>query len=317
MTGMIYKILEAVYGSGITESVSKWMDKLWGTLNVIFQTNNLVNSAYIAFAGVASALLVLYFYIEITSQASRDLFTLEKLVIMFIKYIVAFLILIYSKEIMNGILAIGQGVYEKTKDATFSNGGESNCTWDYMISKHPGNDSKGRNIYVMNTLKRLYSGGVSEFIEALGVVIPGILGLIVAFACKLSCYLICTTNVLNICVRAYMSPLAIPQLFEEGQRSSGIRYFKSFAATCLEMALIIITLRLASQIAVALQPALLSISSDGSFGTGFLVDEQGKLNEGNIEIALSIMGLIPALVPHLAAVTAIAGVNRITHDIVG
>ena len=91
MAGLIYKIIELIYGGGLTESVTKWMDALWNVLIIIFQNNDLIGSAYIVFAGISASLLVFFFYMEIASQASKDLLSLEKLVLFFIKYIIAFL----------------------------------------------------------------------------------------------------------------------------------------------------------------------------------------------------------------------------------
>ena len=324
MSGLIYKIIELIYGGGLTESVTKWMDALWNVLIIIFQNNDLIGSAYITFAGISASLLVFFFYMEITSQASKDLLSLEKLVLFFIKYIIAFLILLNAKEIMNGLLVIGQGVYEKAKDASFSvdgAGNGTNYTWDYVIEKHTadGFDDQGRSIYVMNILDGLYGSSISGFFNGLSILIPGLLAYVVGFACNMICYFICTANVLNICVRGYASPLAIPQIFDEGQRSTGIRYFKSFMAAALEMGMIVIVLRLAGQISTALQPAIFGIIKEGASGVtgdGYLFVD-GDIVTANLDFALSAIGLIPSLLPHLAAAGAIAGVNKVTRDIVG
>ena len=351
MAGLIYKIIELIYGGGLTESVTKWMDALWNVLIIIFQNNDLIGSAYIVFAGISASLLVFFFYMEIASQASKDLLSLEKLVLFFIKYIISFaksmaivtdnieeaielsnnkapehleLCLKNAKEIMNGLLVIGQGVYEKAKDTSFSvdgAGNGTNYTWDYVIEKHTadGFDDQGRSIYVMNILDGLYGSSISGFFNGLSILIPGLLAYVVGFACNMICYFICTANVLNICVRGYASPLAIPQIFDEGQRSTGIRYFKSFMAAALEMGMIVIVLRLAGQISTALQPAIFGIIKEGASGVtgdGYLFVD-GDIVTANLDFALSAIGLIPSLLPHLAAAGAIAGVNKITRDIVG
>ena len=160
---------------------------------------------------------------------------------------------------------------------------------------------------------------VSGFFNGLSILIPGLLAYVVGFACNMICYFICTANVLNICVRGYASPLAIPQIFDEGQRSTGIRYFKSFMAAALEMGMIVIVLRLAGQISTALQPAIFGIIKEGASGVtgdGYLFVD-GDIVTANLDFALSAIGLIPSLLPHLAAAGAIAGVNKITRDIVG
>lgn len=321
MVGFIYKVLETIYGGGLADKVSNWMTKVWATMTTIFTNNDLIGSAYSVFSGVAASLLVLYFYMEIASQASRELLTLEKLVIFCIKFIVAFMILLNSKGIMNGLMTFGEEIYKKVDTVQIASSSEEDHSWDTFIANNPGNDEKGRNIKIMEELEKNYKGGVSEFLDALGAVMIGAIGMLIAFVCQLLCYLICTTNALNICVRGFMAPLAIPQLFEEGQRSAGVRYFKSFIATCLEMAVILITLRLASELSLQLQPVIFGVvtgsTPDGaSQGTGWLFSG-GEMNIQNVDFALSILGLVPSLLPLLAATGAIGGVAKITHDIVG
>ena len=112
MVGLIYQILELVLGGGLANSVRGWMDKVWEVLQNLFNGTNggsgIVGDGYSAFSAVGASLLILYFFMEITSKASMDLLTFEKLVVLCIKFLVAFMIILNLKTIMNGMLELGK-----------------------------------------------------------------------------------------------------------------------------------------------------------------------------------------------------------------
>ena len=322
MVDLIYKIMETVYGGGIAEKVSGFMAAVWEALTDIFDGSSLVESAYTTFGGVAAALMVLYFYMDIASQASRDLLTLEKLVVFCIKFLVAFMILLNSKPIMNNLLKLGHELYKSTTTTQIVSDeamdGKDDHSWDKVLSEQSGAlDDEGRPQEIVDAIEESYSGGFKKTINGLGIILTGSIGLLIGFVCQIICYLTCTTNALNICVRGFMAPLALPQLFEEGQRSAGVRYLKAFIAACLEMTLIYVTLRLASKLSTSLQPAAMNAmygkSGEYLFTNGHLTDPTGA----GIKKAFGVKALIPALIPQLAAAGAIAGVAKITHDITG
>lgn len=316
MAGMIYQIIELVFGGGLATEVSTWMNGVWETLNKMFD-NGLVSQAYSAFSAVGAGLLILYFYMELASKASMDLLTLEKLVVMFIKFLIAFIILINIQDILKGLLAFGNGIYDIAAQNTKENPAEN--SFQGYLNNHPGDTNDldkytGRCGTLMDLLDDTY-GGFSNFIKAIGVLIPGLIAYIIMLACKFVCYFVTTKNALDICIRAWMSPIAVPQLFEDGQRSAGVRYIKGFVAATLEMAVIIIILRVASSFSLTLQSTI-----DGVFGAGtdvFSPDYPQYINTGALEKALSAAGMIPTLLVNIVATGMIAGAGRITHDIVG
>ena len=188
-------------------------------------------------------------------------------------------------------------------------------TFEWYTNKHPETDEKGRCVDLMNVLEEQYSGGISEFINALSIIIPGLLGYLIMFACKFVCYFTTTKNALDICVRGWMAPIAIPQLFEDGQRSAGVRYIKGFLAATLEMTIIFLTLKLSAQFATGLQEALDGLTGAGEalFGSGY----QGDINIGAIDYALSAGGLLPSLLINVVATGMVAGAGKVAHDVVG
>ncbi len=317
MVGLIYQILELVLGGGLANSVRGWMDKVWEVLQNLFNGTNggsgIVGDGYSAFSAVGASLLILYFFMEITSKASMDLLTFEKLVVLCIKFLVAFMIMLNLKTIMNGMLDLGKGIYDLAAKGMSNTTNENSFEW--YTNKHPETDEKGRCVDLMNVLEEQYSGGISEFINALSIIIPGLLGYLVMFACKFVCYFTTTKNALDICVRGWMAPIAIPQLFEDGQRSAGVRYIKGFLAATLEMTIIFLTLKLSTQFATGLQEALDGLTGAGEalFGSGY----QGDINIGAIDYALSAGGLLPSLLINVVATGMVAGAGKIAHDVVG
>lgn len=328
MTSLIVNIVYTLFGGGIAEKVSKWMDNIWQALEIIFNGNNLVEAGMKAFAGVCASLMILYFLMDLASQASKDLLTLEKLTTMCIKCVIATVILLNSTVLMNGIMEVGKEVYHKATTVTLVSSmtlkdEEGHAYEDY--SEHSWASVKGKShtedgnttdddkkAAIKDKLDEEYDSFWKGLKKIWGFLASGLVAWLVAFACQVICFLKCTTNALQICVRGFMAPLALPQLFDEGQRSSAIRYFKAFAAECLEMALIIVVLKLAAELSTALQPAVF-----GMYNSGGYLFVGGEIVPANLEKALAIDGIIPTLIPHLAAAGAVSGVSKICHDIVG
>ena len=317
MVGLIYQILELVLGGGLANSVHGWMNDVWTVLQNLFNGanggNGIVGDGYSAFSAVGAGLLILYFYMEIASKASMDLLTLEKLVVLCIKFMIAFMIMLNLRTIMNGMLELGKGIYDLAAKGISNTTNEN--TFEWYVKRHTAVDDKGRCLDLMTVLEEQYSGGISEFINALSIIIPGLLGYLIMFACKFVCYFVTTKNALEICIRGWMAPIAIPQLFEGGQRSAGVRYIKSFLAATLEMTVIFLTLKLSTQFATGLQQALDGLTGAGEalFGSQY----QGDINIGAIDYALSATGLLPSLLVNVVATGMVAGAGKIAHDVVG
>lgn len=329
MAKMIYNAVELLYGGGLADEVAKFMKKMWQAVSSLSQSE--ISNGYSIFSAVAAALLVLYFYMDIASQASRDLLTLEKLTVFCVKFIVAFVILLNVSTFMNGFVSIGQSLWNTVSTNTKSIGsnvtseseGRQQATFDEFINANPGDDDEnpGYNKKLLDAIETEYPSGIKGFFKAFDLLLPCLVVWLVGTVLKFLCYFAVIKNALEIVVRGYLSPLAIPQLFEEGQRSAGIRYIKAFAAVCLEMMVMIVFLRLGSNLAMYIQNTFYGVVSDsGQVISGALFVKDGNnvtCYPTNIAMSLNMIQIIMGLLPNVVAVTAAQGAGKITREIAG
>lgn len=313
MSEFIINTIILMYGDGLASKCADWMDKIWNVIVDIFNAG-LVDNAFTAFASVSAALLLLYFLMDMTSQASKELLTLEKFVIMSIKYVIAIVILLNASVLMQGVVTIGQSLYNTAATVELKNiEEEGTSTYSSYKAGYDGDDNAAKEAMVDAYEGNLNGNIIEKTITKIGHVLNCFIPFIIGFVCQLVCMLIVTTNTLNICIRGFFVPLAIPQLFEEGMRSSGVKYIKSFAAYCIEMAVIVITLRLSSHVANYIQTHLYNwecqIFSSNNGVTVF--------NASNIDAVLGFSQLIPAIIPMLTAIVGIGGASKVTHEITG
>lgn len=312
MSEFIINAIVLVYGDGLALKCSEWMDKIWEVITEVFN-NGLVDNAFTAFSAVSASLLILYFLMDMTSQVSRELLTLEKFIVMGIKYVIAIVILLNVTDLVNGIVTIGKALYNQ---AVVLDLGDLNTdgasTYSNYKAANGYNDTQAKEAMV-----EAYDGYVGtdilDIFPKLGHVLRCFVPWLIGFVCQLVCMLIVTTNALNIFIRGFFIPLAVPQLFEDGMRSSGVRYIKSFTAYCIEMAVIVITLRFSSHLGNYITTSIYN------FSTGFFESNGGAtiFNASFIDQGLDFNNLIPALIPMLAAIAGISGAAKVTHDITG
>lgn len=330
MEKLIYNTLVLVYGGGMADGVAKFARKMWEALNELMEGN--IGNAYSIFSAVAAALLVLYFYMDLASQASRDLLTLEKLVGIFIKFIIAFVILINVQTIMVQVTKFGYGIFDMVDNASMSltttkgdegvvSGNKEMISFDEYAAAKSDDDGDGYIDELYNQLDSDY-GGITHFLNGLTLLLPCLLSWIVNLGCKFVCYFAIVRNAMDIVVRGFLSPLAIPQLFEEGQRSSGVRYIKIFAATCLEMAVIVVCFKAASLLATVIQVSLFGAITESGNTIGLMfyrVKDSGIIgcDVDNIGTSLDAMHIIMGLLPSVVAAGMAGGTSKFTRDIVG
>lgn len=123
---------------------------------------------------------------------------------------------------------------------------------------------------------------------------------------KIAAFLMAAGNAVIVVVRTIFAPVGIVQMFDEGQRSAGVRYLKKFFAEALTFAVILGILFAASKLQSALMVNILS-------GKPF----EGKLTVDNMDSVLGIKHCVPIIVIQLAATGGIFKANQIANDIVG
>lgn len=87
MQEFVYNQFATIFGSGLIEKTSDFINMVVGALNTLFPLNGtgIMNTACTLFSGLAGSLLIIYYFMDMYSLAAKDLVSLEKLAVSFIK----------------------------------------------------------------------------------------------------------------------------------------------------------------------------------------------------------------------------------------
>lgn len=286
MGGFVYEMLETVFGGKIVTDLTKWME--W-TLSCISDTVHSFDTIIEAFIAIAASLLVIYFFQDLMNQASKDMFTFDKLVVMFIRMLIAFCVLLYSKDIIDMTIELGGAFVSMIPDAS-----------DLSIDGFPIGQSGYQKADYIEEYKGLI-GGIRGACAMGSLLVPWVISWLADIMGK---FLITSTTVM-LAVRLVFSPIAIVQIFEDGSRSSGMRYIKSMIAEALSLSIILTIILVATSFAGELTDN--AMEAVGGF----------SLKPDELNDSLSFASFIPVIVSKLVIVGGMASGTKIAHDVMG
>ena len=286
--GIIYDFIMAVFGDSMSDTLSKWMESVFSVISDILN-GNMVNVIFDAFAAIACSLLILYFFQDLMNQASKDMFSFEKLVVMFIRMFIAFCVLLYTKDILDIIVKWATGF----KDISFSISGEfrDDVFRDFGLDRYTRSDFEEEFKGLRNILRAMSAWG--------SLLLP----YAISFFAELMGKFVITSSGVMLVVRMIFSPIAVVQVFEEGSRSSGIRYIKGMLADAMSFGVILIIIRIGNSFSAGLVNSALG----GTFSLA-----PATLNQN-----LGLETFIPVIIPKLVIVGGMASASKIAHDVMG
>lgn len=303
MAETIYNALDLFFGEGIAGRMSEWMTLLYSTI-LTYLEGNLMTTVMTVFSALACTMLTLFFFAEIVNQASRDMFSFEKLIVMFIKFLVGFVLLLTLQDLVVNLAKIGNYLYQTMEGgsiaAEITSGSSVGITFTFDGTSYDNLSEVDISVFqseYTGLLKNIPA--IPLYIWCLFLNILGMIG-------KFAGYFICTSNGLIIIVRAVFMPIAIVQCFEDGTKSAGIKYVKAFAAECITMAVIIIILYAANAVTSGL---VANSFAESGLGNVITFD--------NIGNALAPTRAAYLLIPLFAAIGGMAGGSKIAHDVLG
>lgn len=303
MDTFVYNTLQMIFGGGMIVDINDFLGKVINATQDMFSNN--ISVLVTTFSVIAGSLMIIFLYIDLTSNATKELLTLERLILTFIKFFIAMLFLIYLPEILDALFRLAIGIYDMAcENFTYDN-------LDYGIRFFPDDGNNNPSVFpdfdkIKDALKDAgYSNMATAIVKHIAEFIPLLLANMVFFVAKAAAYLITVSNAIMIIVRAVFAPIGIVQLFDEGQRSNGIRYLKKFASDALTFAAIVGILYAASLLQGQLISAVVSANLDG------------VLSVDNIPDVLEFSTLIPVVIIQLSAAGAIMKAAQLSNDIVG
>lgn len=274
----LYDMCEIVFGTGLAESISTEIQHAFAILNNILADP--VYSKFInALMGIGALLMMLYFFQSMIDQASRDMFSFEKLIVAFIKMIVAFTVMIYLPELLQLVLKLGGAFVDFVNESFSPVSGEALESTEKLRESY--------NTYFRAT----------KFIEACGCMIGLLVPWLISMFCELLSKFIVYSNGIMLGVRMVFSPVAVAQLFEDGSRSSGIRFLKGLFADALGFSIVLLIVLVANAFAGG--------------GTNAIP------NPEDLQDGLGWAGMVNATLAKLVIAGGMAGASKIAHDVMG
>ena len=309
--------LKLIFDGGLQSSIKVECRNMWKAVYSVVG-GSFMTKVMNAFSGIACSILILVFLYNAVTSASKDMLTLEKLVIMFVKLLAAFCFLLYLPEIINIFLNIGHVFF------SWSGGGQDKNNYmeflttsaqsQYGITEIFGTPVDGKSISevlkevtapggaIYDRSKNGFSTSVVSYVKnadlLLLCVLPGLLCLV----CKVAGIFLVMSNGLMIIVRVIFSPFPVAQLFSDHGKDVGSKYLRSLLAEMLTMGAMMLVLWGAS----ALQGQLVSMSMNVTV-----------IDSTTIRDVLSVTNLIAICVPQLAAIGGMAGAGKLMREVTG
>ena len=306
-----YNTLNLIFGGTFIKEVTDALMRLLSSLKTIFSTSS-IDTMLNVFISIAGTLLVLYLFIEIASKATTEMLTFERLMIILLKTFAAMIILINLKELIILLFNLAIAVYDMVENTVSDSIADTNFGGLKFFPDIKGHDPsvfpESFSVVEKAFDKAGYGSGIGDFIDHFSEFIYCNLFNLFAIVAKCASYLIVIGNAISLIVRALFAPLGVVQMFDDGAKSAGVRYFKKFLAEGLTLAAILGVLYATSLL-------------QGNVMASFIPDAWNNqlLAQGDaIDLILGFKGPgIPVLAIQLAAIGAMFKSSQIANDIVG
>ena len=281
MGSFIFMVLGQIYGDGTTEEVSEFLSTIMNGLILIFQKDT-VSSIIDITIGAAVALLICYFYMDLTAKASIDMITMDKLVVTCIKLVVGCAILIFKLQFGNSSGPLARGFYF-------------------------GKDEWPKYEDVQSDFEEIFKSKLTALPVTLSYILKLLIPYVLLFVSKLGAFFIAVSNALSLVLYTVFSPIAVANCFDGGAKSEAMRYLKKFLAKGISFAVIVAALKASEIIGNALL-----YNSLHDMGITKL-----ELTKEGLDAAMDMGLMVQLCVVRVSAVGAMFTGDRLAQSIVG
>lgn len=256
MAKMIYDTLKLLMSGSVTNDVANFIKSVINALQTLMSDDQVAVLLGV-FTGIAGSLMTIYLFMDLLDKASKDMVTLEKLITTFIKWFVAMVILIYLQDLLVAMFKVAMGMYSMLANSSVKS------TQQMGIQYFPGVNPDPSKWPAYNVVKESFEGAgyknsASAVAKKISVFIGALIPMAAMYIGKIAAFLMAAGNAVIVVVRTIFAPVGIVQMFDEGQRSAGVRYLKKFFAEALTFAVILGILFAASKLQSALMVNILS-----------------------------------------------------------
>lgn len=304
MGEMIFNTLGMIFAGNLTSEVASFVSSIINALQALMSDNGIATLLGV-FTGIAGALITIFLFVDLMDKASKDMITLERLVLTFVKFFLAFVIVIYLKEILVTLFKLAMGFYGMLEKSSLKD--QSSISMEYFPDDGNSDPSKWPKYSdVKDAIEGTGLKKASALTKNIGLFVQLLLPMALIWVAKVAAFFITASNAVMLVVRTIFAPIGVVQCFDEGQRSSGIRYIKKFVAEATTFAVILGILYAASKIQNAL---LANIISEAPYN--------GVLSVDNMYDAIKNSTVIIIIVLQLASVGGMFKAGQLANDIIG
>lgn len=301
MAELFFNAAGLLYGGTSITEIQGFISQIVNALSTVF-TDDSIKQIIDIFLGIGVSLLTVFLYVDILDKATKDMITLERLILIFVKYFLAIMILINLPDLIVTLFNLTKGLYDMLSgSASFES---------LKIQYYPDQNTSNPYVYPewSEDLQKAFKeagikNGISALFKHFFSLITTILVILIMWVGKIAGYFAVAGNALALIARVLFAPLGVVQCFDEGLRSSGIRYLKKIVAEALTFAVILGIMFAMSKIQVSL--------------LGSSIGEIKEITADNVLSLLSIKHCVGAIVLQLSAVGAMLKASQIANDIVG
>lgn len=313
MGKLAFETLGFIFGGTFIERSTSLMKTLINALKEVFQTQT-VNNMLAIFISVSITLLTLYLFIEVANRATTEQLTLERLILILVKFFASFVILANIQQIITVSFDISMAVYDTVETSVSKKLGEENSYGGLQffpeVNSNPDEYPSKYTDEIKDKFKEAgYKDGNTSYIKNMSSFFTCLLFKMIMMVVNVASYLIVVGNAISLIARTVFAPIGMIQLMEDGSKSAGVRYLKKFLADGITLAVILVVLYAVS----LLQGNIVVASIPKSWHNELKITTTVLDSILNIKSGLGLM----LLSVQLAAVGAMFKASQIANDVVG
>ena len=248
MADFVYKMVASVLtNNNLSHDITRYLGRIMNALQTFFNSGG-VNAVLGILSGLGASLVILFFYMDLTEKAERELFSLQMLILAFIKLLVAVCLIVYLPEIISGLFGLCQKIYDiiiaPSSSGLIQNPFINSINGSVhfkMFGEDLGNSfpvTGNKYNTIIKNMEKAFGHGPMAYVDNFPLFALALCTFLLDKIACIPAYIVAVSNAIILVLRTTFAPIAVAQCFEDGTRSAGIRYLKKLAATALTFAAI-------------------------------------------------------------------------------
>lgn len=320
MAETVYNAILTLLGSRTAAQISEIIATVFGALEKSFKTGGAVPYVVDGLAGVALALVSVFFLYDLFMKLTREMLTPEKFLMQFVKLVLAIGLLLYLKDILENLCMIGKYFFQGMQTANISADSQDfRSKFVFFKDGYYLKDAAESKFATLKAAKKVlgddffsaYDGGIiSGTLNSIGIMMKLILPYILSIIAEFASNFIIISQAAMFMVYAMVSPFAIVQVFDDSGRPQGIRYLKKLVAYAISFGLILLAVKATDYLGLQMtQKHFENLIKEGTKGI------YATESNCNVDDVLTLETIIQLSLVKLASIGGMGAAVKIGHDI--